>query len=139
MRSAFASVLVVVAAASLAASSCASAGRGTAQSNPNSISREDIVRGQQDGIRDLYELVGRIRPRWLQVRADRSLRLETLIAVYQNNSRLGSVDALRGYPLTNVSALRYLDAAQAGLLPGASGGHIEGAIVISTGTPTGRQ
>ena len=139
MRSSLVSVLLLLTAVSMTTVSCASGGRGSAQSNPNAISKEDIARGQQDGIRDLYELVGRIRPRWLQVRADRSLRLETLIVVYQNNSRLGSLEALRGYPLTNVASLRYLDAAQAGLLPGASGGHIEGAIVISTVTPSGRQ
>ena len=135
MRFATVSVLAAVIAVSTLSVSCASAGRGSAGSNPNSITSEDIARGQRDGVRDLYELVGRLRPRWLQVRADRSLRLETLIAVYQNNSRLGSLEALRGYPLLNVTSLRYLDAAQAGLLPGASGGHIEAAIVISTAPP----
>ena len=135
MRLALASALAAVTAVSTLSVSCASGGRSTAASNPNTISSQDIARGQQDGVRDLYELVGRLRPRWLQVRADRSLRLETLIVVYQNNSRLGSLEALRGYPLLNVTSLRYLDAAQAGLLPGASGGHIEAAIVISTAPP----
>ena len=139
MHSALVSVFVLLTAVSISTAACASGGRGSTGSNPNAISQADIVRGQQDGVRDLYELVGRIRPRWLQVRTDRSLRLETLIVVYQNNSRLGSLEALRGYPLTNVASLRYLDAAQAGLLPGASGGHIEGAIVISTAAPPGRQ
>ncbi|MEX2281849.1 MAG: hypothetical protein WEE89_05155 [Gemmatimonadota bacterium] len=118
---------------------CSSAGRGgPGGSNPTLITQNDILRGTQDGVHDLYELIGRIRPRWLQSRMDRSLRLETLIVVYQNNSRLGGIEALRGYPLTNITSIRYLDAAQAGLLPGAAGGHIEGAIVISTVPRSGR-
>jgi hypothetical protein len=115
---------------------CSSATRGaTGVTNPNLITAADITRGRADGVRDLYELISRVRPRWLDVRQDRSLRLETLIAVFQNNSRLGGIDALRGYPLENIASVRYLDSAQAGLLPGANGGHIEGAIVISTGQP----
>jgi hypothetical protein len=73
-----------------------------------------------------------MRPRWLQGRNPRSLQLPTVIAVYHHETLLGGVDALRGYPLVSVTSLRYLDAAQAMLLPGAGSMHIEGAIVIST-------
>jgi hypothetical protein len=101
--------------------------------NPNLLAEADITRARSEGVRDLYELILRTRPRWLDVRQDRSLRLETSIVVYQNNSRLGGIDALRGYLLENIASIHYLDSAQAGQLPGAGGGHIEGAIVISTG------
>jgi hypothetical protein len=113
---------------------CRSAPRAnTVALNPNLLVEAEITRARAEGVRDLYELISRTRPRWLDVRQDRSLRLETSIVVYQNNSRLGGIDALRGYALENIASIRYLDSAQAGQLPGAGGGHIEGAIVISTG------
>jgi hypothetical protein len=59
--------------------------------------------------------------------------LPTTVLVYVNETRLGGLDALRGYPLLSVASLRYLDASQAGLLPGAGSAHVEGAIVIRTG------
>ncbi len=133
MRISMASTLLLMIGVTALGTSCGSAGRSASGTrNPNLISQAEITEGSDAGVRDLHELIGRIRPRWLDVRSERSLRLETLIAVYHNNSRLGGVDALRGYPLTNVTSIRYLDAAQAGLLPGAAGGHIEGAIVVST-------
>ena len=115
---------------------CASSGRSgsSIRRDPNLISTAEIEEEIQSGVRDLFELVERRRPRWLQVRGERSLNLQTVIAVYHNEARLGGIDALRGYPLTAVTSLKYLDAAQAMLLPGAGSSHVEGAIVISTTT-----
>ena len=112
---------------------CAGKSRaGSERRNPNLIAAAEIQEMQEAGVRDLYELVSRQRPSWLQTRTERSLQLETAVLVYHNESRLGGVDALRGYPLLLVTSLRYLDAAQAGLLPGAGSAHVEGAIVIRT-------
>jgi hypothetical protein len=83
-------------------------------------------------VADAYELIDRLRPRWLQIRSERSLNLPTVVAVYQNETRLGTADVLRGYPLTAITRIRYLDSAQAGLLPGAGSSHVQGAIVLST-------
>lgn len=117
---------------------CAGQSRaGSERRNPNLITAAEIQEQQAGGVRDLYELVSRQRPAWLQTRTERSLQLETLVLVYHNETRLGGIDALRGYPLLSVTSLRYLDAAQAGLLPGAGSAHIEGAIVIRTGSRTG--
>ena len=117
-----------------AAATCRAGPRpNTVGFNPNLLVEADVRQARSEGVRDLYELISRTRPRWLDVRQDRSLRLETSIVVYQNNSRLGGIDALRGYSLENIGSVRYLDSAQAGQLPGAGSGHIEGAIVISTG------
>lgn len=117
----------------LAVTACAGTGqrRGVSR-NPNLITHAEIQEARRSGVRDLYELVDRERPRWLQTRSQRSLALETLVAVYLNETRLGGVDILRGYPLDNVNTLRYLDAAQAMLLPGIGSAHVEGAIVITT-------
>ncbi len=114
---------------------CAGQSRpGSERRNPNLIGIAEIQEMQQAGVRDLYELVSRLRPTWLQTRSERSLQLETTVLVYHNETRLGGIDALRGYPLVNIASVRYLDAAQAGLLPGASSAHVEGAIVIRTGS-----
>jgi hypothetical protein len=63
---------------------------------------------------------------------DRSINLETVILVYHNQQMLGSTEVLRSFPLENIRSIRYLDAAQAGQLPGSTGRHVEAAIVIST-------
>ena len=124
---------LVVLAACLG-SACAGQSRaGSERRNPSLIAETEIQEMQQAGIRDLFELVSRQRPAWLQTRTERSLQLETIVLVYHNEARLGGVDALRGYPLLNVTSLRYLDAAEAGLLPGAGSAHVEGALVIRTG------
>ena len=116
---------------------CAGQSRaGSERRNPNLIPAAEIQEQQDAGVRDLYELVSRQRPAWLQTRTERSLQLETTVLVYHNETRLGGTDALRGYPLLAVTSLRYLDAAQAGLLPGAGSAHVEGAIVIRTGSRT---
>jgi hypothetical protein len=114
---------------------CASGAGGTGtRTNSNTIDSAQIEDMRRAGVRDLYELVDRLRPRWLQIRSDRSLQLETIILVYHHDTRLGGVETLRGYPLTGITSIRYLDAAQAGLLPGAGSVHVEGAIVINTAT-----
>jgi hypothetical protein len=105
----------------------------SATRNSNVITAAEIEQQRQAGVRDLYELVQLRRPRWLQLRTDRSLKLETTILVYHGEARLGGVEVLQGYALMGVSSLRYLDAAQAGLLPGAGSVHVQGAIVITMG------
>ncbi|MCI0435124.1 MAG: hypothetical protein L0271_16005 [Gemmatimonadetes bacterium] len=98
--------------------------------NPDRIDRAEIEQYMRGGTPNLYELVERARPRWLRSRSERSFLLETQIVVYLNQQRLGPVEALRQLVLDNVTSLRWLDAAQAGLLPGASEQHTEGAIVV---------
>jgi hypothetical protein len=125
---------LVLGALGLAAACAGQSRAGSERRNPNLIDVAEIQEQQAGGVRDLYELVARQRPAWLQTRTERSLQLETLVLVYHNETRLGGVDVLRGYPLLSVTSLRYLDAAQAGLLPGAGSAHVEGAIVIRTGS-----
>jgi hypothetical protein len=115
----------------LVVTACSARSR-SAVSNPNLITEAEIRAEQDAGVRDLYELIQRTHPRWLQGRTDRSINLETVILVYQNQQMLGGTDVLRGFPLANIRSIRYLDAAQAGQLPGTGGRHVEAAIVIST-------
>ncbi len=125
--------LAVAVATACIAVACAGQSRSVAERrNPNLISAAEIEEMHKAGVRDLYELVNRQRPTWLMTRTERSLQLPTTLLVYHHESRLGGIEALRGYPLLLVTSLRYLDAAQAGLLPGAGSAHVEGAIVIHT-------
>ena len=133
-RSRATSAVLILFVATLA---CAGQGRvGAERRDLQRIGPAEIEEMHRAGIRDLHELIARQRPAWLQTRGDRSLQLPTAILVYQNETRLGGIDVLRGYPLVQVRSLRYLDAAQAGLLPGAGSTHVEGAIVIQTGERT---
>lgn len=102
--------------------------------DPYFISTAELDEMREARVRDLYDVVYRLRPRWLQPRSERSLRLETIILVYHDQAPLGGPEALVGYPLRTVISLRYLNASEAGLLPGAGSAHLEGAIVIRTST-----
>lgn len=122
---------VMLAVACLAVGCSARGGTGGGR-NMNVITAAEMEEQRQAGVADLYELINRARPRWLQIRNERSLQLETVILVYHRDVRLGGTEVLRGYPLTSVTSIRYLDAAQAMLLPGAGSAHVQGAIVITT-------
>ena len=111
---------------------CASSGASSSGRSPNLITGSELDDLRRSGVPDLHELITRARPRWLQIRNERSLQLETTILVYHHDTRLGGVEVLRGYPLTSITSIRYLDAAQAGVLPGAGSAHVQAAIVIST-------
>jgi hypothetical protein len=115
--------------AALVASACASR-RATARGTPDLITAAEIEEYRASGTRDLHELIQRARPRWLQSRGERSLHLETQIVVYQDQLKLGGIEVLKELPLEQIAAIRRLDSARAGLLPGARDVHVEAAIVI---------
>jgi hypothetical protein len=111
---------------------CASTGGTGPGRDPNVIGADEVEQYRAAGTRDLQELVQRARPAWLRTRGERSINLSTSILVYQNQARLGTIEVLRDLSILNVVSLRYLDAARAGLLPGAGSEHVEGAIVVET-------
>lgn len=106
-----------------------SSGRGSALGNQTVISEAEI-RASNAG--NAYELVETLRPRWLRPGPGRSLNLETVILVYQDNTRLGGTETLRTLTLPLIHSLRLLDAAQAGTLPGLGSQHVDRVIVVST-------
>jgi hypothetical protein len=118
----------------LLSAACSSASQSTpsAMGNPNLITEQEIHTQMNAGVRNVHELVERLRPRWLQLRGERSINLGTAIVVYHNQQAIGGPDSMRSFDLTNIRSIRYLDSAQAGQLPGTSGTHVQAAIVIST-------
>ena len=119
-------------ALSLAAlAACASGGSRIARGgDPNVLERAEIERAETMGARNAFEVVERLRPQWLLVRGERSINLETMIAVYQNNLPLGGPSTLRDIPLEVIESMRVLDSALAGQLPGLGSRHVERAIVV---------
>jgi len=117
---------------SAAVSACASTG-GTDRENTrlDLLTRSQIM---EVGATNLFDVVSRLRPRWLQVNTSRSFSMETEIVVFQNEMLLGGPDALKQMTPDLAFEVRWVDGSQAtATLPGLmSGRHIEGAIVVST-------
>jgi hypothetical protein len=122
----------------LAAAGCASAGTGTgapARGDYNVLTRDQMTSVDAGS---LYEVVQRLRPRWLTVRGGQSMSgIPTDILVFQNQTNLGTVDALRQLPANTAACLAFLDGpTAAATLPGLGSRHVAGAIVIDTVNPT---
>lgn len=132
----FARGVTMVAGLAMVLAACASSGpREGPRYRSDLLTREEIM--SQD-VRNLFEVVQRLRPHWLQVgrRGDRSFGLTTEIVVFQNQTYLGDVDALRQLAPSFAYQLRWLDGATASAaLPGLGSRHVAGAIVISTAPP----
>jgi len=126
----------LVAAALPALVACASSsseGENAPSPYSNVITRAEL---QDAGVRNAFEAVERLRPRWLTVRGMRSFNVETEIMVFQDRMLLGGLDMLRTIGIEGIYELRYLDGPTASAsLPGLGGRHVEGAIVIYMNPP----
>lgn len=130
--------LFAVVATAMLLAACATTRSGGSAGRSDVITREEILETQ--GVRNMYELVQRLRPRWLTVRAsDRSFQMNIEIAVYQGQTYLGDVETLRQLGHTMAYELRYMDGQTAmNTLPAlGSGKHLAGAIIIVTQAPIG--
>jgi len=88
-------------------------------------------------VRTLYDVVQRLRPRWLEIRAgDRSFAIGTgraTIVVFQDQSYLGDVEYLKQIAPDLAYELKWLDGPTASsTLPGLGSQHVAGAIIIRT-------
>jgi hypothetical protein len=112
---------------------CASTGgqSGGDSADPNRLTREEILGAEAT---NLYEVIQRLRPRWLMVRSQRSFSMETEIVVFQNDMDLGGPEALRQMVPELAFEIEYLEGSRAATaLPGLmSGRHIQGAIIVRT-------
>jgi len=114
---------------------CASTKSTTGQ-NSDLLTREEIM---STGATNLFDVVNRLRPRWLQIRTVSSFNLSDEIVVFQNDMNLGGPEALRQLQPELAYEIRWMDGIRASsTLPGLmSGRHIQGAIIISTRPPGG--
>lgn len=107
---------------------------GPTPSFSNVITREEL---QQLDVRNLYDAIQQLRPRWLKVLSGpRSFSLETGIVVFQEEALLGDTEVLRRMGPEGVYSIRYLDGTTAkATLSGLGGQHVEGAIIVSLRPP----
>jgi hypothetical protein len=116
----------------LAVVACAPA-TASGGANANVLTQEEIM---AVGVNNLYDVIQRERPRWLQIRGQRSFgqaSAATEIVVFQNQTMLGGLDILRQLSPEIAHRLRYLDSATAiASLSGLGSRHVGGAIIIDT-------
>jgi hypothetical protein len=126
---------VILAAGALAGCSSAT-NANSGNTRVDLLTREQIM--SVSGVNSLYEVVKRLRPRWLEPRGgDRSFALPTEIVVFQDQAFLGDVEVLGQLSPEMAYELRWLDGATASsTLPGLGSRHVAGAIVLKT-TPGG--
>lgn len=118
----------VMLAVGLVFSACASAPSSGTSRRANLITAEEI---ESVNASNLYEVVERLRPRWLDIRARRSFNSVTQLVVFQGQTYLGGPDMLRQFGKDAAQSIRYLDGATASAtLPGMGTRQLEGAIVI---------
>lgn len=129
-------VQVVLAVALPAILACASTppDGDTPRPYANVISREEL---RDAGVRNAYEAVERLRPRWLWVRSgQRSFSTETEVVVFEGTILLGNQESLRRIGIDGIYQIRYVDGATAqATLPGISDRHVQAAIVIDMSPP----
>lgn len=114
------------------AGGCAHSGSGTRTVPDRTVIAEaEIAEWRAAGVTTAWDVVERARPRWLGTSRIQSVHTPSTVMVYLGNTLLGQVDQLRGVPLDMVRELRWLGAAEAGMLPGGGASHVEGAIVIT--------
>lgn len=120
--------ILLLLALGLLVAGCASTGAKSG-SRSNILTREDIM---EVGATNLFDVINRLRPRWLNVRSTRSFSMETEIVVFQDQMLLGGPDELRELTPEVAFEIEYMDGTRAiASLPGLmSGRHIEGAIVV---------
>lgn len=109
---------------------CASSGERTDRVRSDVISYEEI---RNSGATNLYDVVSRLRPQWLNV-TSRSINMETEIIVFQNDMQLGGTQTLRDMGPEIAHELRYIEGKlAAAMLPGLmSGRHVAAVIVVDT-------
>jgi hypothetical protein len=127
----------VLSVLTIAVSACASSGSSgaprAAQSSPDYVTSIEIDKTPAS---NAYELIDRLRPRWLQAPAAGSLSGSVrtqVIAVYLDGFRVGAKEGLRSISAAGIKSMRYYDAARAATVLHEVGSEpIAGAIVITT-------
>lgn len=125
-------LLVLLVPLACAPASTGAPGEG-ARRDPNRITTQEIDDAPHS---DAYDLVRRLRPRWLQSRGARSVTQTSDIVVYLDNVQIGGPRSLRDIQPSSVAELVYLDPATATQRWGT--GHPYGAILVVTSRTPGR-
>ncbi len=109
--------------------------------NSGSFDANRITADDMAGVNasDLYEVVQRLRPRWLQVRSPRGMETETRIVVFLHRTYLGGPEELRRMGLDVAEWLEYRSGSDVvGELSIPGSAHVQGAIIVHTSPPEER-
>lgn len=121
--------------AAVSAGCATTGGSGTSGRDFGVITAEEIAEVAPQ-VSNLYQVVERLRPRWLEARGPRSMSGGAEIMVYQGQSLLGTARELRQYGADYAYWLEYLDASEAvARLPGLRDRSVGGAIVLHLQPP----
>jgi hypothetical protein len=113
-------------------SACAGGGEGPrTESHPERLTREEIVSA---GVTNLYDVVQRLRPRWLEVRAPRTIvGMDTGVVVLVDRTYVGDQEELKRMGVEMAASMQYMPGSRAAAefaLP--RDRHIEGVIIVRT-------
>lgn len=124
MRSAPAALAALVVLAA-----CSATAGGRAGGTRNVITADEIA---STTARDAYEVIERLRPRWLQSRGVASFRdaAPQLPVVYVDRIRIGGLEVLRTLNVTDIVELRFYSASDATTRYGTD--HAGGVIEVYT-------
>lgn len=113
----------------LVLAACATSAGGRARGARDVITAQEIA---ATTAQDAYELIARLRPRWLQSRGAASIRDPTpqLPVVYVDRIRMGGLEVLRNLNATDILELRYYSAPDATTRYGTD--HAGGVIEVYT-------
>jgi hypothetical protein len=105
------------------------------ESSPDRITSVEIE--ASTGAQTAYDLIRRLRPRWLQAGPTGSIGggrvSQQVLLVYLDGNRLGTAEALRTLSASGIKSMQYYDAVRAATVLREVGSEpISGAIVIST-------
>lgn len=127
-RAILSSLLMLVCLTAL--TSCASS-TGAVDQSANVMTREEMSAAPGS---NLFDVVNRLRPRWLQTRGPMALDTEPQVLVYLNRSYLGGPSELREFTASDIDRVRYMDGSRASAtLSGyPSEVPVAGAIIIET-------
>ena len=125
--------LVLLAGCAAAGDPATAPGEAVARGSRTEITREEIA---ASGATNLYDAVQRLRPQWLRGGAVTNWQGGGGgVVVYQNNTPMGGLDALRQMTPGYAARLRYLDGPTASnTLPGLGSRSVAGAIIVVTPT-----
>lgn len=115
---------------------CASAGSGGSSGRDYTVITAEEIAETAPQVSNLYQLVERLRPRWLEARSSRSMSGFTEIVVFQGQTLLGNVSEMRLLGPEYAHWLEYMDASEAtARLSGLRSRSIGGAIVLHLQQP----
>jgi hypothetical protein len=122
-------VLLGAGLAALLLVGCAGSGTGGSGSGDRLVT-EDI--GSVD-VSNLYEVVQRLRPRWLDARGARGFQTDAAVVVFLDRTYLGRVEELRNLGPETAASLQFMRGAQAQAeLRVPSGVNVAAAIIVHT-------